>query len=347
MKSKIGCVETSTCVAILMLPMLVLNSVGKGISIMNSGYLINFIIICALSLFILKICKSGICNLFCTSKIINNTLSTVFLVFIFSFTLYNLIICTDALKSVSGNVFKYDILAFLPLVSATICALLGIEALTRCSYLSFVIIAVIFILMCLVSYNGWKLNNIYPVLGNDVKLTFTNFSSFEIFFPVIVFSFLINNFDSKNKVYKSAKQSVLIVSITGFLLTLICILSIPYPMGDLYSFSLEGIFSIAGSGLFFHRFEILLIFMILIFCILSIALGIYLASTSFASLTMSKDYKPFSIVIGLILFYLTVLNVDASISYYLYISSSLVLFIAVFIRTIIFYFKKTARKEMS
>lgn len=329
--------ETSSSVLYLALPAMILHYIGNGISKHNSGFLINFVIWSIIAFVLLRIIKGSFSNEFNETKVsnfISKFTEAVILIFLVVITFYNFKSSTNAVYSVTSGVIKRNITALLPLIASLICALCGIEAITRSSYMLFFLFVGVVGFIFFITFDGWAVSNLYPLMGNNTHSTFSDYSVIGIYAPVLSTYVLRSNVKGKLEGYFLARRTMLVVFLSALVLGLVCILTIPYPMGTLYGFSLKGIFSIANSGSFFHRFEILLSFILMIIDIVSVAVGIYLISKILSDITDSNDYKPFCLVISLMIFYLDKLfsKTDVLIEYGVILSA--VVFILLFLQSL-------------
>lgn len=302
-----GRTETSTTILYLSLPAMILHYIGDGISKHNSGYWINLVLYSLAAFFLLIIIKKPLSDDLKdlkVNKLISKIIEALIFLFVAILTFYNFKSCANAVYSVTGKAFSRDMVVFLPLIASLICSLSGIEAITRSSYIFFFICFAIVLFMCIITFDGWKLINIYPLFGNGLNNTFSDYFVLGLYSPIVCVYALRSNTRGKNEGYFLARKAMLIIFLSALILGIVCILTIPYPMGSLYGFSLKGIFSIADSGSFFHRFEILLSFMLLIIDIVSVSVGIYIMSMILSNLTGSNDYKPFCLILSLIILYL-------------------------------------------
>lgn len=273
----------------------------------NSGFFINYTICFALALLMALSVKYSFnknesqLKINCVFVKILNVLSVFYILLL---TSKNYIISVSALSQVtSSQAFSQEGIEMFILIVSVICALCSIEPLTRTSFVCLSLLWIIILLMCLISYKGWDYENIAPILGNDIKSTFLNFGGIRVFSSALSLYIIKNLLKKENEAYFSLKSSVIKTYLIGFVIIAVCTLSIPYPMSKLYNFSLEGIFSIAKSGVFFHRFEILLSFSLVIISVVSVSLGIYLSSFSLSKLSALKDTRAYCIILGVVLFY--------------------------------------------
>ena len=287
--------------------MLIIEYSSSGLMKFNSGFFINYTICFALALLMALSVKYSFnknesqLKINCVFVKILNVLSVFYILLL---TSKNYIISVSALSQVtSSQAFSQEGIEMFILIVSVICALCSIEPLTRTSFVCLSLLWIIILLMCLISYKGWDYENIAPILGNDIKSTFLNFGGIRVFSSALSLYIIKNLLKKENEAYFSLKSSVIKTYLIGFVIIAVCTLSIPYPMSKLYNFSLEGIFSIAKSGVFFHRFEILLSFSLVIISVVSVSLGIYLSSFSLSKLSALKDTRAYCIILGVVLFY--------------------------------------------
>ncbi len=298
MNYKLGVRESSAALVFMCLPQLLLYYINGGISRSNSGFIINFLICSAIAGIFVVLSKKYFSL---SDNKYERILNFIFLMYIIPVSLYNLYLCTNALMSVCGDKITPDVLVLIVLLSSGAAAYLGNEAVSRCALISFFICIVILGFISFISYDGWDINNLYPVFGNSYETTFFSFNSIGIY------SGLVSVFAIKNNVsdgaYKALKRSCWIVFLLGIALVFLCITTTPYPLGSLYDFSLAGIFSIARSGSFFHRFEIILVFMLVLISFNTLSFSLYLSSEALAKFGGTRDVRPYILLLGALFFY--------------------------------------------
>ncbi len=281
------------------LPQLILYYINEGINTSDSGFIISFLICSAISFILVLLSK----RYFSASgdkagRIIN----FVFLSYIIPISLYNLSLCQNALISVGGGKISAELSLLIIVFSSAAAAYLGSEALSRCALISFYIMILIFGFICIISFDGWDAHNLYPLLGNNAKSTFFSFNSIGIY-SGLVSVFAIKDNISSHGAFASIKRAFFAVFFLGCVAVFLCIITTPYPLGSLYDFSLAGIFSVARSGSFFHRFEIILVFMLILISFNSLSFSLYLSSKTLAGIGKTDDIRPYVLLISAFLFY--------------------------------------------
>ena len=340
MKNYIGKKESMATLVFFSLPIVVFEYSTKSLENSGSGSCINFILCFLVSFALLYLIKNSFENLQ-ASSVFNKIVSLVFCLYILFLGFNNYSICLSSLLSVTSNAgIDGEFLSLFIILISLLCSLCGIEALTRCTFVSYwVFLSVIFV-MCLLSIFGWDYDNIAPVFGNDTKTTFLNFGGIKTFAPIMSLYFFKNHLRNKADGVAVSKSALLKIFGIGFFIIVVCILSVPYPMGMLYNFSLEGIFSTAKSGLFFHRFEIVLVFGVSLIAVVTTALGILVSSGAISYFTGFEDAKAFSFIIAF-LFYITNLNFDFKMPFELL---SVLLYMLLLIKSFMNYKKKKGEK---
>ncbi len=332
--NKIGTRETSLTIIFLMLPQLIFRYIGHGLTVMNNGYIINFVVCFLIFTVIAKLCSGALrYNLIRKYEWLDKVINLICMFYVFNLTIYNLSLCTGAMESIS-KYFTPDVIAFVPLVAAVLCAVLGIESLSRSSYISFFIALFIILFIATLTISGWNRENIYPILGSSVNDIFSDYSTLGCFFALLSVYVLKENFKEETATYHVLKRSLSVSFFCGIAVVIICIFTIPFPMGQLYDFSMSGIFSMAKSGTFFHRFELLLEIMILIFYIISTALGLYLLSVSVAGFIKAKDHTPFIFIFGIIVFYSNLLYKNTNVLFAMYLIWSVIFSILLMVKSL-------------
>lgn len=340
MNSYVGKKESVASVVFLSLPIVVFDYSTKSLENSGSGSSINFILCFLVSFALLYLIKNSFENLQ-VSLVFNKIISLVFCLYMLFLGFNNYSICVSSLSSVIKNTaIDVEFLKLFIIIVSLLCSLCGIEALTRCTFVSYwVFLSVIFV-MCLLSVFGWDYDNIAPVFGNSTKTTFLNFSGIKSFAPIMSLYFLKNHLRGKTDGSSVSKSALLKIFLIGFFIIAVCILSVPYPMGMLYSFSLEGIFSIAKSGLFFHRFEIVLVLGVSLIAVVTTSLGILVSSGALSHFTGFEDSKAFSLIIAF-LFYITNLNFNFKMPFEFV---SVILYTLLLIKSFMIYKKKKGDK---
>lgn len=311
MNSLIGKKEGMASVVFLSLPIIIFDYSTKSLENSGSGSWINFSLCFLVSFVLLCLIKYSFITVGNTTEensVCDKITNFVFLLYIVFLSFNNYSISLSSLISVTENSgFDNQIVGLFLILVSLICSLNGVESLTRTSYVCFGIFLFTIFIMCLLSFSGWDYDNIAPVFGNNTRESFLKFNGIKVFSPLMCLYFLKNYFRKSKEGMNISKFILLKIFAISLFIIVVCILSVPYPMGKLYNFSLEGIFSIAKSGLFFHRFEIILVLGVTVISVVSTALGIYLSSGSISKFTNFEDKKAYCIILAF-LFYITNLN---------------------------------------
>lgn len=340
MKEFIGKKESVASLIFLSLPIVVFEYSTQSLKNSGSGSAINFILCFLLSFLLFGLIKKSFECLSVSSKkeaVFNKITGLIFCLYILFLAFNNYNICLSSLLSVTKNtVIDSDFLKLFIIAVSLVCSLCGIEALTRCAFVSYwVFLSVIFV-MCLLSISGWDYDNIAPVFGNTAKTSFLNFGGIKAFAPIMSLYFFKNHFRKKSNGIAVSKFALIKIFAIGFFIIVVCILSVPYPMGTLYNFSLEGIFSIAKSGLFFHRFEIILVLGVSLIAVVTTSLGILISAGAVSYFTGFEDSKAFLFIIAFLL-YITNLNFNLKMPFEL---ASILLYALLLIKSVAIYIKK-------
>lgn len=341
--------EAVTLLFFMVIPQLLVDYISYGISRHGSGYWINFIICSFFSFLLLYLIKKSFnkkLNVYVENSITEKIIRFIFVFYIISLTLYNFNVCSNATLSVTSKAFTKDIVLFLPIISAVICSVLGIEAISRLSYVIFYFTIGIVLFICFVTMKGWQVDNIYPIFGASKKTTFFDFTSCGMFLPLFSVYLIRENLSEPGKTFKLIQKALLYVFIFGLLLLVICILSVPHPMINFYDFSLAAIFSAAKSSVFFHRFELLLVFLLMVINTMSLSVGLYITSELFSDITKSNDTRPYSALVGCLLFYISLTVTDLNMIFRFYICSSLLLYVFFIIKSCLLNVRHKNRKRL-
>ncbi|MBE7050178.1 MAG: hypothetical protein E7394_05325 [Ruminococcaceae bacterium] len=351
MKSKAGEREM-TCLSLIysIVPIMTVLA-GVGANLMAGGAIVNSLLCFIVVLLMLKPIKNYFKlwgNVKVTDALKDSFSAPVsFIIGITFLTLFSiscvcsLSICTTQISDLTLNVISSDNIRIIVSLSATFLALLGIEALTRHSY---VILFVGYILMgtlIYASFRGWNTDNLYPLCGVSVKETFTNYIGICIFSSVAPMLFMCNSLKSREETYKCIKKTVIISNVIMILTLLIYTLTVPYPVGKLYSHSLEAIFSSGSSGDVFHRFEIFLISLFTLFALVSVSYSIIVCTKILKNLFGFTDSRPLVLLVGVLFGSLSGFGWSAR----EYIFSGIFLAVLSFFVPLILYIRKKSEKK--
>lgn len=223
--------------------------------------------------------------------------AVIFLYTCISFSLYSGSIINFGTEKLATD----DISLFL-CISAAACATLGMEALTRSSYISLIITFILISVMTVITLDAWDAENIYPIFGKDVLRSAVNFHPISAFGGIFAVLFIADKFRCKKNFTSCVKKAILVIFMICAMLLLIYVFTVPYPMGKLYFSSLEAVFSSVSKGSIFHRYEIILLFVIILINVFSASVGLIISSSILCSLTNFDDTKPFVICLSLLLY---------------------------------------------
>lgn len=313
MKAKIGYKETSALIAIFSFGVFLVRIIPHLLYSLSNGIWINLILCFSLTL-LFNVLVRKYFDLYnevgffeYSNKLFGKGFSVfiaiVFLVFIviYTFSLFNDF--THILFSLTRfeNFNKVKLMVF---VVSFICAYFGIEALSRYGFISLGLIyaLLVFILYCV--FGAVKIDNLTPLFGNDIFLTFTK-SDFLIMLFVPLFTIIFSDmYKDKNEMKKCAFLSVLKLFIILFFVVIVYSLSIPKDMISDSVNPLFSIFYVSSTGEVFHRFEILVVSLYTLIAITSLSFGVFVSSYILSKVTKISDYRPFVIVISAIIYLL-------------------------------------------
>ena len=337
MKTKIGYKETSSIIAIFSLGVFLIRVIPRLLVSLSNGIWINLILEFILTLlFYGLVCKYF--NRFnefgffeYTDKFFGKCfcifIGVIFFLFIVIYTFSTFNEFSDILSALTHFESFNKVRLTLFFVSF-ICAYFGIEALSRYGFISlgFIYVLFAFILYCI--FGAIKVDNLTPLFGNDTFLTFTKPDFLMMFFIPLFVVLMSDLFKNKSEMKKCAFLSVLKVFLISLFVVVIFSLTIPKDMITTYTNPLFSIFYVSASGEVFHRFEILIISLYTLIMITSLSFGIILSSHILTKISKISDYRPFVIVISVIMYFLTNINFGLDL---LYLSSVILSVLTFFI----------------
>lgn len=352
MKQKTGITETSSAIVIFSLSPTLLVLIGENSALLGSGAWINCLICFGISLIMLLTLKwyFSVCP---DKSIIDSSaealgtfpsfiIAIVFLILIFAAGAFSVSIFSNQISSLTLGSVSFEHCRVLFCVSAAVCAWLGIEAVTRQSYVILFFGLAVIALLVASSYRGINFDNIYPLLGNSFKSTFSNYLCMSMYMGIAPFLLICDLLKFKKNPLGCAIRSVAGTFLIAVILFLLYTLTVPYPLGKLFSFSMEAIFASASSGELLHRFELLLASLFTLFAVVSSAFSLIVCAHSLAKLCRFPDIRPFVLILAVIFFNLSGFEISPAI--YLSVCLSLTV-LAVFAPLIVsvINFKRTNR----
>ncbi len=299
MNFKIGYRETASALIIFSLTPALVFLVGRNSISLGSGAWINCIICFVISLILLPVCKMYL-SYFGGKNIIQSlsgeygkTVAFIalllFIILIFASSALSLGAYTDRIMSLTLNQYESHRIALIVCAVSAICAYLGLEAVTRQSYLILNFSYVIIFVLLMITSKGWNTDNFYPLFGVDSARTFNDCLCFVINIGLMPFLLICNYIRSAKESFYCIRRSVIISFSLCFVLFLIYCATVPYPMGRLFGVSPEAIFASASAGEVLHRFEIFLTSLYMFFSVISLSFLIIAASVTLASFSKSGD----------------------------------------------------------
>lgn len=347
MNSKIGSRETSAAIVIFSISPVIPVLVGGVSSILGTGAWINCLYCFALSLLLLLAVKLyfSVCpnqNIIdsCADsfgKIASVLVGIVFCALIFASAVCSVSFYSSDISSLALGAVSARIARLLFCLAGGIVAWLGIEALTRQSYIILLLGIVLIALVVASCFRGINPDNLYPVMGTSVRGTFSDFMNLGICMGIAPFLLICDSLSDANSAYRCALRSVVCSFAIATILFLLYCLTVPYPMGKMFSHSMQAIFASASSGELLHRFELLLSCIYTVFAIVIGAFSLAVCSKVIAKLCKAGDERPFVLILAVLLYNLSAIGISASVYILICILLSVV---SVFVPFMIFIFKK-------
>ncbi len=347
MKSYIGTKEVSASIVLFSLAPAFLTLIGTVCTSLANGAILSFIISALICLVFLVFAKLYLkkANTESIITVSRNSLGRIFSS-LFSIILSVLIFFTTSIgfsafcaniSNLSSFSLPEENIRFILVASACICALSGIESLTRQSYIVFLSSVVIVSLLVLITIKGINKDNLYPILGTDIKGALTNYKFIGLgvgLAPLLLISDHIKKIKKGKNAIFSAYLWIFFIALTMIVLYL---LTVPHPMGSIFNSSLEAVFSSASSGEVLHRFELFLLLLFAFLAIESVALCLYCTSYALSQLTQTNDTKPFILILTPVIFFIS--KQDFSNSIYITFCTVTTLFCVGFILLILIFGK--------
>ena len=351
MRSKIGQTEGNFAVVLFSLALPIFLTVAVEVKTHLTGaiwnmlicMIVNIILACFISNFF-KI--HGIKTIYKVTEIyygkqISFVISLLINTAIFIYILY--IFQNGCIKIFDANVKSPDfgIIKLFLIIVIAFSAIKGIEAITRTSYLQFFVVLFILSVLIFITSNGLKSDNIYPVLGDNIKETFIPGRFLGINFGLILYLMLADNFKSPKKLIFSVKKTCIIINAITLAIVIWYCFSVPNKIANTFDSGIEAVFSASVSGQVFRRFEIFMISLYIIIQSVCVGLGVFVISKSFADILHIPDYKPFSLILSVLIFNLTDIIVNPTVLSYMCIGIFLFTVILTFITNLRFKYNKS------
>jgi len=349
MNSKIGSRETSAAIIIFSLSPVIPVLVGGTSSILGTGAWINCLFCFALSLLLLLSVKLyfSVCpnqNIIdsctqCFGNVASAMVAIVFLGLIFASVVFGVSFYSSDISSLTLGAVDSLSSRLLFCLAGGIVAWLGIEALTRQSYIILILSIVLIALVVTSCFRGINPDNLHPVLGTSVKGTFSHFMNLSVYMGIAPFLLICDCISIKKTTYKCALRSMVWAFGIATVLFLLYALTVPYPMGKMFSHSMQAIFASASSGELLHRFELLLACVSTLFAIVISAFSLAVCSRVISRLCKVDDERPFVLILAVLLYNLSAIKFSASVYILVCISLSI---LSVFVPLVItlFNYKK-------
>ncbi len=333
MNSKIGSRETSAAIVIFSLSPVIPVLIGGTSSILGTGAWINCLFCFALSLLLLLSAKLyfSVCpnqNIIdscadALGNVVSALVGIVFLSLVFASAVFSVSFYSSDVSSLTLGAVGAGSARLLFCLAGGFVAWLGIEALTRQSYIILILGIVLIALLVTSCFRGINPDNLYPVLGTSVKGTFSHFMNLSVYMGIAPFLLICDSINTKKSAYKCALRSMVWAFVIATLLFLLYALTVPYPMGKMFSHSMQAIFASASSGELLHRFELLLACVYTLFAIVISAFSLAVCSRVIARLCKTGDERPFVLILTVLLYNLSAIKLSASVYILICISLSI------------------------
>ena len=308
--NKIGDSEGASAVAVFLISIFVFGVFSPAILTLTTGAWINYFI-CSIPGFVLLsvILKFydifGTENSFYISKRLlgNGFSSAIFVLLCISliFAISSVLnISTSKIYEISNIKLNKNTIKFVTLITAVICALNGAEGITRLSYIVFYVIIAVFGILIFTSFDGIRSDNLFPVFGKNIITSVTPGAFSGLFGGFIILFLMSDLYKCKNNLVSSTKKIFVISAIGCFVLVLWYMLCVSQSIAFDMNGDLGAVFTSTVSGRFFRRFEIFLIVLYLLLQIISLCVGLYCLSKTFATIVGVNDFRPFVLSVSVL-----------------------------------------------
>lgn len=321
MKTKIGQTEGDFAIVLFSLALPVFFTVSSEIKNLYSGAIWN-LLICVVINMILAYYLSrffeihGINTIYKVTEIYYGKQTSIIIsvlinIMIFIYVLFVFQSGCSKIFNINAISPDYQIIKLFLITVVGVFAIKGIEAITRLSYLLFFVMLFILSVLILITSNGFKLDNIYPVMGKNIKSTLLPSRFLCLNFGLILYLLTADCYNNSKKLVFSVKRTCFIINMITLIIVIWYCFSVPDAIAQKFESGIEAVFSSSVSGQIFRRFEIFMISLYIIIQSVCAGLGIFVISKSFADVFEIKDYKPFSLIISVLLFNLTDCKLNA------------------------------------
>ena len=156
-------------------------------------------------------------------------------------------------------------------------ALLGIKAVAKVNYIFLSICGILLLGFILLLIPYYKIENIFPILGNGAKCLFLGgIKHISLFSDIIVLNILIAYSKNLGDAKKSGYKAIIISGIVGVIITLLYGMVYPYPQSERFILPMYQLTRMIHLGNFFNRFEALFQFIWSILAFLYGAVYLYM-----------------------------------------------------------------------
>lgn len=200
-------------------------------------------------------------NIIELSKISTNRVVKIIVgVIIFIILLMNIVkvmrIFPESVKIILLQETDTEIIVAVFALTILIGATYGIEAISKINYIFLPICAIVLGMFIILLIPYYRLDNIFPILGNGVFSLFVKgINGLSMFSDIIVLSILLGYSKNVKDARSSGYKAIIISGAVAFLITLVYGLIYPYPISEDFMFPVYQVTRMIHLGSFFNRFE--------------------------------------------------------------------------------------------
>ncbi len=162
----------------------------------------------------------------------------------------------ETVKIVLLQDFSADVIMMIFAVTAAVGAYMGIRSISKVNYMFLPIAGIVFTVFLLLLIPYYKIDNIFPILGEGAdKIFISGFNSVSLFSDIILLNIFIPHGKNLSEAKTVGIRAIIISAFTAFLITAAYCLAYVYPVSRDYILPVYQMSRMIHISSFFSRFE--------------------------------------------------------------------------------------------
>jgi spore germination protein (amino acid permease) len=192
----------------------------------------------------------------CGGKLLKIVVGVIVLIILTANLISIMRIFPETIKIILLQEGRVEIILAIFAIVAAIGAYMGIESIATVQYLFLPIAGIVMISFLLLLIPYYKLDNLFPILGNGAKnIFFYGLNSMSIFSDVILLNILLPYMENYREFKRSGFKSIIIGGIVVFIIMLAYCSVYPYPASKNFILPVYQLTRMIHLSSFFSRFE--------------------------------------------------------------------------------------------